>query len=1513
MHTNSWRTLPKLAQTATHASRLVVKKLQLAKRFRTRWLVSLALLVLAAITLVVLAGSAPVNIKTMALSSDPLFAAAGGDKPTMALALSVEYPTVGAQYLDTPGSNTDATYSNANEYLGYYDAEACYNYNNTPTETPATGLTPSDYKRFDRSGPATSRMCADAFSGNFLNWASNSAIDMLRLALSGGDRYIDTPSLTILQRAVIPNNNPVCMWNSSNFPAKQLQMNGGSAGAYWGAIPLAMKAQAGTNDVWVANTLNQIFFGTAATGSCSSTGAYTLGGASPAGQTGPVVNPYATGSTGLTSFIGGTFCANENGTCSFSGVQEVLYGTTSGGGGWITFPASNGFTCSNTMTGSFVDPMPGFAKACYTRAYTGSWTPVTFGTLNTDGFFYSRVQVCNKSAGVLQDDRDYKLCTQYPNGNYKPTGSIQKYSDQLRLAAFGYLMDQTRSADGGRYGGVLRAPMKFVGARTFNESGQDNTISGGNPNAEWNINTGVFNQNPDGDTSQTVPISGVINYLNKFGRTGSVPGKYKVYDSVGELYGEALRYLQGLGPTPSAVNNTTTVMYDGYPVYSNWTDPFGGTRTASSDYSCLKSNIVVVGDVNTHDSNLLITRSANVRNNIQDFGAWKSVVAGFEANLALGYVDGQGAAQTTGNPNTPNFQDQTTAGASQVLTGQAYWAHTHDIRGTSWTSGSGPTLQRPGLRVKSFFFDVNENASSNNAFYRRNQNQFFTSAKYGGFETDASNVGGKPYNTYGNPFQRQDGTNDNNVWANSPVLTPTAISTSPDYTSTLGGEAASFYLQSRPRNVLSAFDSVFSRASSKARSIATTGISSRELGPSGTTIYQGAFDTSDWSGDVLSIPLSVTATSVVTVGATGWTAAARLGALTSPATTRNIVVGRAGVSPSPAATSFSWAAIDSTLKTDLSKITPVSTADGLAQDRLNFIRGDRSREGAPFRVRSKLLGDIVNSGIAYSGTPTTNITPSTLAYTSFSSANAARTPALFVGVNDGMMHAFNANTGDELFGYIPSWMGSKLAALTDSTYNNNHQAYVDATPVVTEAQIGSAGTASDWKTVLVGGTGAGGQGVYALDVTDPTAFSSANVMWEFTQKDDPSMGFVIGRPQVLKLRTSAPGATTATYRWFALVASGVNNHLNPDASGTNYSDGNPALFLLALDKPVGTGWVATGSTPNYYKLTVPVDSALSVNSAAGVAPGLINFASTFGSSRELAQVYMGDLHGKVWKLDFTQRGASQWTFDQLSYFKKGSSPLVAYPMFIAQTSAGLVQPISSAPTIVSGPFVSGIKTSYVAFGTGKYLETSDKTSSLQNSFYTIYDNGSASADSSPVGNSAISGRARLQAGTPNAATGVVTIAAFKAGRPLTDSDLTQRSGWYFDFPTTGERTIATAGIAGDLVKFSTLIPASSGVAGACSAAGGSGRAYEINVDTGSGISRISTVGLLGEPLLLDISGATSYTTSTTTGRRTKTVVSQNVDVGSNGVSASTTTTTTFVSGRLSWRQINNYLDLKNAP
>ena len=1483
------------------------------QRKSAKWVALAALPMVAAISFFAVGNPSPPVIPLVALATEPLYAASTSDKPTLALALSVEFPTVGAQYVwdssTTTGSNShDDAYTNAKEYLGYYDAEACYTYNDTPTETPASPLTTADYKRFDRSGPAlalatpdpaqpykTSRMCTNAFSGNFLNWASNSAIDMLRLALSGGDRYIDTPTLTVLQRAVLPNGDPICMWNSTNFPAKHLQKDGGGTGKFWGAVPTQMITEAGANDIWVANTLNRMYFraGNNSAGGCNNTGDYTLSASQVTGVT-ITANRYMTAATGEATF-GGTFCANENGNCAFTGLKEVLYGAPGTNGGWITFTATDGATCGNNVTGSNIDPAPDIGKKCFIRTYTG--TPANSNALNSDGFFYSRVSVCEKdtSTGALRDDRDYNLCYRYPNGNYKPTGVIQKYSEQMRLAAFGYLLDQDRN----RYGGVLRAPMKYVGAKTFNISGVESSIV--NSKTEWNVNNGVFNLNPEGDP---MGISGVVNYLNKFGRTGT-PGMYKKYDPVSDLYYETLRYLQGLPPSEKAIKNINTTMKDGFPVYTDWSDatgvgdPYGGGRSNTSSYSCQKNNIVVIGDVNTHD-NPGDFPSVDLVNNIPNIDAWSNVVGAFERGNITNYTDGQGVTRQTGNPNSPNSNPR-----SDKIVGMAYWGHSQDIRGTAWINN--PSKQRPGLRTKTFIFDVNEYAAQNNVSTRRYNNQFFTAAKYGGYESDPSNLGAKPYNTWGHPFKQEDSAVNNNVWQKS--ADP--------------GEASTYYLQSSARGVLSAFDEIFSRATTSARSIAGSAVQSKNLREqTANAIYQGTFDTSDWSGDLLSIPVSVNAANVVNISAsTNWTAATKLGQMVSPELNRSIVVGRPGATANPTARDFTWAAIapDLDLRAHLDKASPSATPDGLGEERLLYIRGKRAREGTTFRLRNKLLGDIINSAVVFSGKPT--VSNSTAGYTSHSTFVATvnglnsgngRTPAVFVGANDGMLHAFEATVGEttsgrELFGYIPSWMGPKLSALTASSYITSHQAYVDGPPTVADALVSQSPDV--WKTVLVSGTGAGGRGVFALDVTNPAAFDASKVMWEFTHVDDPEMGYVIGRPQIVKLRTS-PKASAAEYRWFAAVPSGVNNYEKAD-DGIFSTSGAPTLFLLALDKPVGTAWTNTGANPNYYKISLPVNTT-------AIASGLANFSASLGKSGEIAQMYMGDLHGNLWKLDFelAVRGTIDWQLKYLSPFKDAAEN--AYPLYIARDRATLKnrQPITMAPSLIRG---ETNKSTYVAFGTGKYLELSDRSSLDKQSVYAVFDHDTNATPDKAITDvtiqSAIRGSDRLKMGTVDAGNGTVSVDPFTWGRPMPD-DLTgiaERAGWYFDFPFSGERQVSNAKSLGDYLVFSSLIPGASASAGTCSAGGGGGAEYTINIDTGDGKFRLSTVGILGEPLVMEIAGATTYSPADNTGRRKKTVVNQTIQQGSTGLSATTKVTTEFVAGRLSWRQINNYQDRKLAP
>jgi type IV pilus assembly protein PilY1 len=1326
--------------------------------------------------------------KAIELSAEPLYATKANAKPTLSLALSVEFPTVGAQYTPpTASATTDDSYKQATEYLGYYDADSCYVYVNTPAAT--AGYTTADLKRFDRSGAAVNHGCGGAaFSGNFMNWATSSAIDILRLGLTGGDRVVDTPELTVIQRAVLYSGR---FYNDSNFPAKQLLHE-----LALQALPADLVGKH-TGDVWVANCLNRIHFGTARTGTCDAPGENSNLGA--------------------------------------------------------TLPAGSLFS-SPSLT-----------------------------TLTSDTFFYSRVGVCNTSGGVLADTRKYNdeiYCIRYPNGNYKPIGQLQRNSDRVRVAAFGYLMDDTTD----RYGGVLRAPMKFVGPQSYDANGAP--IAGLNPKTEWDENTGVFTVNPEVAAEGK---SGVINYLNQFGRTGTKLGNYKIYDPVTELYYEAFKYVQGLDATPQATAGITDAMKDGFPVYDNSESAFTKPRTdphaggsSSGNYSCINNNIMVIGDVNTHYDKSIpgntrlayeFSTSVSLADNQPNFADWTNVVAGFEKKASVSYVDGKGVTRNTNVPNTnaanTNVQYDDLANFSpgnvnsMMMAGIAYWGKTHDIRGKDWTSNK--SAQRQGMRVTTYVLDVNEYGQQTDLAKRRN-NQFYLASKYGGFVDKTGDTG--------NPFLDATGKTDNSGWE----------------TFTGSNLAKNYFLTSSAKDTLKSIKEIFDSVASASNSIASGSISTSTFAAGGYT-YTGKFEPKDWSGDVLAYPVSAPGGSVtIDTKNPKWSAAAVMNAKPNSyfTDTRKVVAGGSkGNNGEVAAYDFKWSSMaDDAMKAALDKPSATATrADGLAKDRVSYLRGDKSQEGSIFRSRTSLLGDIVNSPVVYSKEFGDNI--NTAAYKTFKEANKARPAALFVGANDGMFHAFDAEKGEELFAYIPSWLASKLPALTDPTYNSSkHQSYVDGKTDITEALV-----ADKWKTVLLSGTGGGGQGVFALDVSNPASFNKDSVMWEFTDRDDADLGNVIGTPKIAKLQTNLKSSKTKTstpeYDYFAIVPSGVNNFV---ADGYASKTNKPHLFILSLSKAAGDKWV---EGKNYYKIEMPTDDNLSKK----VSPGVINFDAVTGAAGEIDKLYMGDLHGKLWKLDFDSASGVK-TLNSLK-FSDLTGDTSGKPLFVAEDNAGNVQPIVMTPKLVYGPNRSTI----VMFGTGKYLEASDNDLKpvRTQSVYAIDD--LLTSGKQPR---VIEGRDFLEKGT--AKDGVVTIASFVWGRASSTSDKTQRSGWYFDFPAAGERQISEFVTSGTTAFFGSVIPPQN-LDDPCG--GGSGNIYAINFATGNGVSFASTVGLVGQLFLAETIGSdTSFSDST--GRRSKTTTKRLLIKGSDGYA---TPTTDYIEnsslGRLSWRQINNYYELRD--
>jgi type IV pilus assembly protein PilY1 len=687
--------------------------------------------------------------------------------------------------------------------------------------------------------------------------------------------------------------------------------------------------------------------------------------------------------------------------------------------------------------------------------------------------------------------------------------------------------------------------------------------------------------------------------------------------------------------------------------------------------------------------------------------------------------------------------------------------------------------------------------------------------------------------------------------------------------------AKTYFLGSDAAEMMAALDTIFADVMNQGLNVGQAAVSSTRLTTDGA-IYQGNFDTANWNGDLMRQRVTLNSAGNPVISAPDDAATLHAGAVldrTDPAT-RRIFVGKTTPGLTGTATEFKWTALDADHKEALRR-PPAQTpldSDAVGQQRLEYLRGDRSQEAnGALRARGGRLGDIVNSGAVYMGKPGNVV--GNAAYSAFVEANKNRPPTVFVGANDGMLHAFHGDTMAELFAYVPSFLVKSLRELTLPSYV--HRSYVDATPAVAEAQVGSA-----WKTVLVGGVGAGGQGVFALDVSNPASFGAGNVLWEFTDRHDPALGNVIGRPRILKLRTSAPGAP-GVYKYFAVVPGGVNNHAADGAASTS---GQAAIFLLDLAKAPTTPW-QLGS--NYFRIELPSLDTTKPN-------GVVGLSAVSGAVGEVKSLYAGDLQGQLWKLDFGAAGSAQWTAAGLSAFKSGTTPL---PFFKATDASGTPQPITMEPEIVFGPARRHI----VTFGTGKLLETADASRPYKaQTFYAIYDNGQA----------AVPGRGHLrQAAMPSA--GVVETGAFVWGVPANPgTQANVRAGWYLDFPgvTQGERQIDGITIQSGMAVFGTVQPPEHGCGD------GAGNLYVIDLATGDGRSAPSTVGLQGQPLLLKL-GRDQLTDSRSDGRANQQTRYQILTQGSSGTKFSDLVPNIPDQSILqrSWRQVFNYEEMKKWP
>ena len=538
------------------------------------------------------------------------------------------------------------------------------------------------------------------------------------------------------------------------------------------------------------------------------------------------------------------------------------------------------------------------------------------------------------------------------------------------------------------------------------------------------------------------------------------------------------------------------------------------------------------------------------------------------------------------------------------------------------------------------------------------------------------------------------------------------------------------------------------------RSAAGVTVSSRTV-RAGTRLYQTLFNAANWHGDVVAYGLD---------DAGGLTLAWRAGPLLQQILAahghqrRQILTYHATDRRGGA---FAWDELSDGQRDALRE--PHDIDDQAAMDRLTYLRGDPSREGRPdgFRQRGGLLGDLVHSRPVFIGAPglPDMIDPHT--YPAFRSAQAGRAPMLVVGGNDGFVHVFNAATGQELMAYAPNAVIPHLIELTKPAYA--HRYYVDGSPTAADVR-----TASGWRTWVVGGLGAGGRGIYALDVTDPARLANAAasgnpaliVQWEFTATDDADLGFTFSQPSIVRMQNG---------RWAAVFGNGYNS-----------PNDHAVLYIVFLDGGQDGTW-----TRGVDYVRIPASGGLPA--PAGAANGLSTPAAVdLDGDFSTDLIYAGDLQGNLWKFDVSSPFPGDWG----SAYRNGATPA---PLFVCTNAGGQRQAITTRPEVGPHPITGTM----VYAGTGKNLEPGDRNSTAPQTLYGLWDRNA----STPPAYGRLDGSLLQQTMQQRGDVRIMDNHAV---------DWNRHVGWFVDLPAAGERLVSDPILRHRRLVFTSFVPSLGG-------------------------------------------------------------------------------------------------------
>jgi len=532
-----------------------------------------------------------------------------------------------------------------------------------------------------------------------------------------------------------------------------------------------------------------------------------------------------------------------------------------------------------------------------------------------------------------------------------------------------------------------------------------------------------------------------------------------------------------------------------------------------------------------------------------------------------------------------------------------------------------------------------------------------------------------------------------------------------------------FYAVRKNEDLKTAFRSIIQDINTKVEPVKGSSVASgSNVSRTDVAIYTASFDAKEgWKGTIEAKTLGVGGGSGTTLWG-GKGTADKLDAI-SDVNTRVILSSKMNGPNDRLGIPFRWNTLGGIEKSTIgsSNINPVAHSGSHIVD---YLRGDITKQGSsdarPFRKRTSLHGDIVNSNIWHVAAPS-NIDHFTQeGYVDFVNKYRHREPMLYVGANDGMLHGFSAkDNGAERIAYVPHGVLQNLKKLTEPAFDSKHHYFVDGSPMTGDIKDGN-----DWKTILVGSLGAGGKGYFVLDVTDPQSFSEANaaklVVKDMTLPSDSSLnaseqlgkgylGHIFATPALKHgdSKNTVQIARLNNDRWAVVMGNGYGS-----------TQGEAALLIQFLDK--GKELLVIPASQG------PIDGKQRHNGLS--APRLVDIN---GDGRPDV-VYAGDLTGNLWKFLINTEDEKKWGVAQWSNGTGGGSPLFSANLgekHSANVENSTRQAIFAAPAVAAnertknvGSIEVAVNGMMVAFGTGRNITVNDPIEKQQQTLYSILDN-----------------------------------------------------------------------------------------------------------------------------------------------------------------------------------------------